>query len=182
MAVLGCVAVRSLAGMLMAALLSMVVAGQLLGEVTDPGVLGRATGFILLGLIWAALAAASVLAQRQTGFGVGALLIALMGAQQPLGEPGWAAWGYGLTFGIALLWLAGYFWLRYPVLLGAGVVGITIAIPEAIWDWTDGAVGGAVVALIAGAVLLAASAIGLRLSTRSKREHHEPSSPLRDSR
>lgn len=180
-AVLGYLAVRSLAIVLAAALLSLVTTVQALDELTHAGVLPRAFGFILLGLIWAGLAAPGVLIQRHTGFAVGAL-IALMGAQQPFGEPGWSPWGYSLTFGIALLWLAGYFfWRPSPVLLGAGILGITIAIPEAVWEWTDGAVGGALIALIAGAVLLAASGIGLRISTRKEGGHHGPSRTLRDS-
>jgi acyl carrier protein len=37
------------------------------------------------------------------------------------------------------------------------------AAPEAVIDWTNGAVGGSLVLLIAGAVLVTASAVGLRL-------------------
>ncbi|MFC7615185.1 hypothetical protein ACFQV2_18380 [Actinokineospora soli] len=40
---------------------------------------------------------------------------------------------------------------------------MTVAAPEAIWDWTDGAVGGAAAALVAGAVLLVASWLSLRV-------------------
>jgi hypothetical protein len=36
-------------------------------------------------------------------------------------------------------------------------------VPEAIWDWTAGAVNGAVLVLVAGAVLLLAGGLGLRI-------------------
>jgi hypothetical protein len=56
-----------------------------------------------------------------------------------------------------------YRWQREVVLLVAGVVGATIAVPEAISDLTNGAVSGSVILLVAGAVLIATSAVGLRL-------------------
>jgi hypothetical protein len=54
-------------------------------------------------------------------------------------------------------------WQRSIVLLVAGVVGVTIAVPQAVMDWTGGAVRGSVALLLAGAVLVVASAVGLRL-------------------
>ncbi|MDX8141446.1 hypothetical protein OG205_09810 [Lentzea sp. NBC_00516] len=43
------------------------------------------------------------------------------------------------------------------ILLVAGVVATTADVPEVVWDLTDGAVGGGVLLLVAGAVLLATS-------------------------
>lgn len=164
-AVLGYLAVRSVAGVLASAVLSAVVVGQLVAEVLGAGPVVLGAGLVLLGLAWAALTASGVLAQQVTGYSAGTV-IALVGAQQPLGEPGAAAWAYGATFCVALVWLAGYFWLRSVVLLCAGILGLTIAVPEAVWDWTDGSAGGAVIALVAGAVLLTMSGVGIRLNSR----------------
>ncbi len=55
------------------------------------------------------------------------------------------------------------------ILLLAGVAGISIAVPEAVWDLTDGAGGAATVLLVTGAALLTASAAGIRV-----RRHRPP--------
>jgi hypothetical protein len=47
--------------------------------------------------------------------------------------------------------------------LAVGVIGVTLAVPEALLDWTEGSVGAAGVLLVSGATLLAASLLGLRL-------------------
>jgi hypothetical protein len=47
--------------------------------------------------------------------------------------------------------------------LGAGVLAMTLVVPEALHDWTGGSVSTAGSLLVAGLTLLAASAIGLRL-------------------
>ena len=163
-AVPGYLAVRSVAGALTAAALSAVTFGALAGEVLDAGAVVTGVVLVAVGLAWAGLAAVDAV-PRHPLFAVAAV-IAFVGAQQPLGETGQEAWAYCLSFGVAVLWLAGYLWQRSPVLLVAGVSGIAVAVPEAIWDWTDGAVGGAVSALVAGAVLLTASALGFRLARR----------------
>jgi hypothetical protein len=119
-------------------------------------------GRSLAGVGWIALAAADVARPRAAGLGVGAVL-AIIGAQQPLAEPGAHGWAYALTTGVALVCFALSRWQREIVLLAAGVIGVAIAAPEAVWDWTDGAAGGAVILLVAGGALIAASAVGLGL-------------------
>lgn len=161
-ALVGYVSVHSLAALLTCSAASLITVDQVVGEVFDTGEFGRTVAFLLLGTFWTALAATAVLAHRRTAYAVGTI-IAFLGAQQPLAVPGSAPWAYFLTFGLAMLWLAGHLWRRSSVLLAAAVVGVTVAVPEAIWDWTDGAIGGAVVALIAGAVLLASSTLSLRV-------------------
>ena len=47
--------------------------------------------------------------------------------------------------------------------LAAGVVGVTLAVPEALSDWFDGALGAAGVLLATGVTLLLAALAGLRL-------------------
>lgn len=115
-------------------------------------------GYVLLGVAWIAVTAVGGIRHRVVGFGIGAA-ITLLGAQQPIGWTGSEALAYAGTALIALGFVAWHLLSREPVLLVAGVLGITLAVPEAIWDWTDGAVGGAAAVLIAGAVLLAGSGL-----------------------
>jgi hypothetical protein len=44
-----------------------------------------------------------------------------------------------------------------------GVLGITVVVPEAVTDWTDGSLGVAGGVLVAGLALLGASLAGLRV-------------------
>ncbi len=174
MATLGYLVVRSAIGILVSAVFSGMAVGMFVGEVLDAGSVALGVALVVVGLTWNVLDASGSLTPPGPGFAVGAA-VALVGAQQPLGEPGGAAWAYGLTFVVALVWLTGNLWHRSPVLLVAGIVGLTIAIPQAIWDWADGAVGGALIALIAGAVLLIASAFGLRIGgPRWQRNRQNP--------
>ncbi|HEX6485476.1 MAG TPA: hypothetical protein VF012_02095, partial [Nocardioidaceae bacterium] len=57
--------------------------------------------------------------------------------------------------------------------LAVGVVGVTLAVPEALLDWTEGSLGTAGVLLVAGVTLLGASLLGLRL----RKEVEEQSAP-----
>ena len=97
-----------------------------------------------VGLLVVGLTLAGVLRQRLIGLGLGAGL-ALFGAQQPLGESGVAPLAYLLTFALAVGALLLYQRVRTWMLLVAGVVGVTLAVPQAIWDVTNGAVGGAAI-------------------------------------
>jgi hypothetical protein len=115
-------------------------------------------GLLLCAAVWAVLIAVNAIRHRAVGAGV-AVALALIGAQFP--EHAFVQ--YGTTLVVALLCFGWYFADRMPVLLIGGVLGVTIAVPEAIWDWTGGAVNGAVLVLIAGAVLLLAGGIGLRI-------------------
>jgi hypothetical protein len=119
------------------------------------------------GLLVAALAAGGALRQPQLGLGLGAATT-LFGAQMPLWHDGAALWAYLLTLVFAVACLAAYRFARSPVLLVAGVLGMTLAVPEAIWDITNGTVGAAAILLVAGLVLLAASGAGFRLHRRAR--------------
>lgn len=118
-------------------------------------------GLIGCGTLVAVPALLRVLPHRLTGLALGAA-VALVGAQQPLGDPGLELWAYALTFGLGVILLALYGWIRSWVPLVLGVIAIAVAVPEAIQDVTNGAVGGAAVPLIAGLILLVASGFGLR--------------------
>lgn len=126
--------------------------------------------FVVLGAAWLAATATGIVRHRVVGFGIGAA-ITLIGAQQPIGWGGSEAWAY---FGTGLAALAFVIWhlvAREPILLVAGVIGITIVVPEVVWDLTDGAVGGAAVVLIAGAVLLVTSGLGFLRRSRTTASH-----------
>ncbi|MBE9373475.1 DUF2157 domain-containing protein [Saccharopolyspora sp. HNM0983] len=114
--------------------------------------------FVLLGALWVVLGRVGAPAGR-TAVVLGVLL-ALVGAQWPASEGG--AWGYALTACVALACLAATFVRRDPVLLTGGVVGMTVAVPEAVWDWTGGALSAPLIVLIAGTVLLAVGGAGLQ--------------------
>lgn len=160
-ALLGYAVARGLAGLLAAAAFSVgvVVSGtELWLHGSTPWM---TTGLVVLGALWTTLAITGLLGHRQPLLAVG-IVIALVGTQYPLGssQP-W--WGYYLTLLIALLCFGGYLAERAVVLLVLGVLGITVSVPEAVWDWTGGTLGGPLVILLVGVVFLAAAGIGWRL-------------------
>ncbi|MGH3863763.1 DUF2157 domain-containing protein [Actinokineospora sp.] len=162
LAVCGYLALPSLACLAVAAVGSVAVVWQVVVELLDADAPWLAGALIVVGVLWGALTAAGLVRQRWAGY-TAAACIALIGAQVPLGSSEWTAWGYLLTAGVAVAGFVAYRLNRSPVLLAAGVVGFTLAVPEAIWDWTGGSVGGAAIVLIAGAVLLALGGLSLRL-------------------
>jgi hypothetical protein len=124
-----------------------------------------AAGFVALGAAWVVLARTGVAEPRLLAYGGGAAL-ALIGGQQPLSSPDSRAWSYAITLAVASACLALYRTQRQLVLLLAGVLGMTVAVAEAIWDATNGAAGAPVILLLGGAVLLAASGTALRAHSR----------------
>ncbi|MBC6445871.1 DUF2157 domain-containing protein [Actinokineospora xionganensis] len=162
LALCGYLYVPSLAGIAVAAISGFALVSQVIVDLLAADSRYHAGALIALGLGWGVSAWAGAVRPAWAGFTVAAG-IALLGAQQPLGMSGWEPWAYGLTAGIAVLCFATYPLHRSPVLLAAGVLGVTIAVPEAIWDWTGGTVGGAAIVLIAGAVLLVMGALSLRV-------------------
>ncbi|WP_171074041.1 DUF2157 domain-containing protein [Nonomuraea basaltis] len=154
-------------GALACAGFAALAAGAVAGEITDGSALGVGVSLVATGVLWTALVLAGVIGQRRLGLGLGAA-IALLGGQWGLGDADGTAWAYGLTFAVAVGCLVLYRWERAWVLLVAGVAGFTLSMPEAIWDWTDGAVGGSLVLMIAGAVLVASSVLGIRLHRASR--------------
>ena len=112
-------------------------------------VLGSVGVLIALGAVWAALAVGGVLqrpgggragrVRREVGLGIAAAT-ALSGAQWTIGAE--QAVSYGTTFVLAVLCFAAFLRLRSTVLLVFGVLGVTVSVPEAVYDWTGGALGG----------------------------------------
>jgi hypothetical protein len=127
----------------------------------EPNATSYAVALLALGGLWAGLALARVLRERETAFALGAGL-ALLAAQLPLADDS-NGLGYALTAAVAAAGFAGYLSTRSWWVLGTGVLAMTLVVPEALHDWTAGSVSSAGSLLVAGLTLLAASAIGLRL-------------------
>jgi hypothetical protein len=171
-AAVGMVLVPTAAGLVATAATSVVAVAQFGDQVLHTSPLGSGLLMIALGIAWTLVAGLHLIPARQLGLVVGTGL-ALIGGQLPAGTPGTAPWAYALTFALAVGCFLVYRWQRSVVLLVAGVLGVTIAVPEAVIDWTDGALGGSMVLLLAGAVLVAASALGLGI----RHTNAQPSAP-----
>lgn len=89
--------------------------------------------------------------------------LTLVGAQAPVID-GTHAWlGYLLTLGVVIGGIALYLRkLAWPYLAG-GVIAVTLVVPEAVYDWTGGSLGGVGGVLVAGVTLLLASFAGYRI-------------------
>lgn len=167
LAALGYLVLPSLPVLLAAAALSVVTGTSVASEVSDtPVSVGLA--LVGVGVVWAALGLSRVLAHGTAATVLGAA-IALSGAQLLLADPDAAPLAYLLTVVVAAGCLAAYAIDRSVLLLAAGVIGVTLAVSEAVADWTNGAAGGAAAVLTAGAVLLVGSGIALRLHRRRGR-------------
>lgn len=123
-------------------------------ELVPDSALPGGAALFALGVAGLFLSLVDVLQPKQLALAVGAAT-AMFGAQQPLSRD--APVAYALTACLALVCFVTYFGVRSTVLLVAGVVTTTVVVPEVVWDLTDGAVGGGVLLLVAGAVLLATS-------------------------
>jgi hypothetical protein len=165
-ALAGYALVRAAPGLVASAVFAVFAVLLLVDEFTRSA-LASGLALISLGALAMALVLASVLVPRPLGVAVAAV-IALIGAQQPIFADGSPAWAYLLTAALAVAFLALYQLERTALLLIAGVVALTIAVPEAAWDLTDGAGGAAAILLITGGVLVATSVLGMRLHGRSR--------------
>jgi hypothetical protein len=117
--------------------------------------------FIALGVMWLALAERRLWHEVLAGRIIGSAFV-LVGAQLPIGSD--HAWvGYLATLLVAAGGFAMYVGRRAWPYLAVGVIGVTLAVPEALLDWTEGSLGTAGVLLVAGVTLLGASLLGLRL-------------------
>lgn len=178
-AVLGYLALRATPGLLATWVFSVALVFAAVGDISrhtgaddfTKYTVWLSVGLVVLGVVWAGLARARVLVQHTTAGALG-VVTALVGAQYPF-LFNHASWGYVVTAGIALVCFAAYFDQHDLVLLAGGVVGLTVVVPEAVSDWSGGAVSGSLAALIAGAVLLLTGGVGLRWHQRGPRQRSE---------
>jgi MFS family permease len=118
-------------------------------------------GYLAVGVLWLVLAERRVWREMVPARIIGAIFV-VVGAQIPVTSD--LAWlGYLLTLLVAVAGFAMYVVRRAWPYLAVGVVGVTLAVPEALLDWTEGSLGTAGVLLVAGVTLLGASLLGLRL-------------------
>ena len=131
---------------------------DVLGDV-EPIALGLT--FLALGAGWLVLAERALWREVVPARIVGSVLV-VVGAQIPVGsDQPWV--GYLATVLVAAAGFSLYVARRAWPYLAVGVVGVTLAVPEALLDWTEGSLGTAGVLLVAGVTLLVASLLGLRL-------------------
>ncbi|MBN1173387.1 MAG: hypothetical protein JXA67_14530, partial [Micromonosporaceae bacterium] len=162
----GYVLLPTVPGILACAATSLVAAAALADElmVRHDGDGSALSGLFMLalGIIWTGIAATRRVPPLWLPFTIGVGL-ALFGAQQLMGDSSMEPLSHGVTFLVALGSFALYRRYGPTVLLILGVIGVTIAVPEAVAYWTHEAVGGALILVVAGATLVAASVVGLRM-------------------
>lgn len=117
---------------------------------------------LVLAAGWLVLAERRVFRERLVATALGAGW-ALAGAQLVVADPDLAWLGYLLTALVAGAGFVGYvLTLRWPY-VAAAVAAVTLVVPEAVTDWTDGSVGPAGAVLLAGLALLGAAFAGFRI-------------------
>ncbi len=139
---------------------------DLVGDVTPLRV-----GLVVLpvGLGWLLLAERGVWSQPATARVVGSALtvagaqVAVLVDGPPATDTAWA--GYLLLLLVGAAALTAYLLRPAWPYLAAGVVALTLVVPEALLDWTDDALGPAGALLVAGLTLVAVSLVGFRLGS-----------------
>ena len=148
--------------------------GGLVDELDLVGSSGDAHGvaLVVVGALWL-LATESRWFSQVTLARVLGVAVTLLGAQIPALD-GTHAWlGYALTGLVAALGIAVYLARAAWPYLAVAVLAVTVVVPEAVSDWTDGSLGATGGVLVAGVTLLTASFAGYRLHAGST-EHAEP--------
>ncbi|MFI6869921.1 DUF2157 domain-containing protein [Nocardia sp. NPDC050406] len=155
-AALGYAALPSVVGLLASAVLALSAVSGLLGDIAGLDDLAVGLGLLVLGGIWFALSRFGLSTPHWAGYGI-AIATALIGAQVAGFDQ--MGWSYGLTLLVALTCFAFYAVERHAVLVIGGGVAIALAVSQAVWDWSDQAVGAAAAVVISGAALLGVGAV-----------------------
>lgn len=125
------------------------------------------SSFAAVGLVWLLLTEIGAFRERTTARALGVAVL-LFGSQAVALGSDHHPVGYALTAGVAvggvLLYLSRLDW---PY-LAAAVIAVTLVVPEAVSDWTEGSLGVIGGVLVAGITLLAASFAGYRLRVEAK--------------
>lgn len=141
----------------------MTMAGNLVSGI-DVGSEGDTVGvvFVGVGVVWLVLTELGVFREVTIARTLG-VAVTLFGAQSPAID-GTHAWlGYALTVLVAVVGIAIYLGKVAWPYLAAAVVAVTLVVPEAVSDWTEGSLGAVGGVLVAGVTLLVASFAGYRL-------------------
>jgi hypothetical protein len=119
---------------------------------------------LVLAVLWTVLSLRGVLDEQMLGLAVAGAL-GFIGAETltQSGGPGTVAAGYLALTAVALAGLLGYAATRLTVVLVVGVVALATVVPQAVIDYTDGALGAAGALLVSGLSIVGASVLGLRL-------------------
>jgi hypothetical protein len=140
--------------------------------------------FVVIAAVWALLAIKGVLDERHLGlvsagalFFIGAEILATDTAT----DRAWAnGAGYILLGLLAVAGLVGYVRTRYVGVLAVGVIALATVVPQAVIDYTNGALGAAGALLLIGLSIVGASLVGVRLRSRSRHEDRpDPGSEVR---
>lgn len=166
--VLGYLYVPSLAGQLAAAFATMYVVPFALMALDLYGAVLHGLAVVAVGALWLLLAETGRWHELMPARVVGVTML-VVGAQIPIGSAHDAWVSYLSLAAVALFGFSVYIRRRAWPYLVAGVAGVTLAVPEALLDWTEGSLGTAGVLLVAGVTLLAASLLGLRLRGETDR-------------
>lgn len=114
-----------------------------------------------LGGAWLLLAERHVWRELTLGRVLGCV-IAFIGAQLAIGDAhSWVAYVATAVLGVVAFGL--YVVTRSWPYLVTGVLAVTVAVPEALYDWAEGSLGAAGILLVTGVTLLLAALAGLRL-------------------
>ncbi|WP_330232765.1 hypothetical protein OHA40_09965 [Nocardia sp. NBC_00508] len=163
-AILGYLALPSVLGMLVCACFVPAAIAGLLTEVFDLDDAWGSAAVLLVGGAWFALTRIGALIETQVGYLIA--MVTSVAAAQSIDVEG-RAWAYGLTALVALVCFVLYATQRSTVLVIGGGVSIALAAGEAVSEWTDDALGAAVVVVAIGAITLAFGAFQL---TRSQKK------------
>jgi hypothetical protein len=167
--------VHSALGLLaVAAAVFQVVVSAVQGDSTLPAGLT----FVAVALAWGALTELTPLLRERMVSRAVASAFGLFGAQMTMFESGSEPLAYALTAAVAVAGFALYLRTAGWPYLAAGVLGVTLVVPEAVMHWTDGSLGPAGAVLVAGLTLLGASLAGLRMRQEvTEQEPEEPRAP-----
>jgi hypothetical protein len=148
--------------------LGLLAIGAATFQVVVTGVEGDSTipaglTLVAVAVVWmAAVELTPLVRERSVGRAVGSAF-ALFGAQMTMFEDGSEPLAYALTAAVAVAAFVLYLRTAGWPYLAAGVLGVTLVVPEAVMHWTEGSLGVAGGVLVAGLTLLGASLAGLRM-------------------
>ncbi len=132
-------------------------------ELGDVSALGVGLSILGLGVVWLLATERGLWREVASARVIGSGLV-LLGAQVPVFDDGTGRWvGYLALAVVAAAAFATYVARPAWPYLAAGVIAVTLVVPEALLDWTDNALGPAGALLATGVALLAASLLGFRL-------------------